>query len=404
SFAGVLRHKLQVICNENPEQFEYFWGAVNQSAMILKDLVADDRAVITIRDGVKIDSENGTAMDEAKYNYEVVEPGTIFNLCMEVNLRTAYDKGYFMKTIATILDLVGSGKISVGAMTTKGFGRIRLEDARIYEFDFSQKTHAILWLTQNFRKLEPLKRETIDSFDIPLDSTLTIDAWFDIKSSLIIGAYSENPEDAADKTHIKSNNQPVLTGTALKGIIRSRAEKIINTLGGNGEETLKDLMGWVDTDSKGDNIKSRVVVEESEIKGVAEKIQHRIRIDRFTGGVISGALFDSRPLWKQKGQAKTVNMKITVNVPKLWEIGLLLLVLKDLWTEDLPVGGEKNIGRGVLQGIGAKIKFDAKEFEILQKGKDHLSIQGDVAELERFVEEFNRYIQHKETENAVATV
>ncbi|HDH53703.1 MAG TPA: hypothetical protein ENH24_04380, partial [Nitrospirae bacterium] len=41
SFAGVLRHKLQVICNENPEQFEYFWGAVNQSAMILKDLVAD---------------------------------------------------------------------------------------------------------------------------------------------------------------------------------------------------------------------------------------------------------------------------------------------------------------------------------------------------------------------------
>ena len=41
--------------------------------------------------------------------------------------------------------------------------------------------------------------------------------------------------------------------------------------------------------------------------------------------------------------------------PEQYEIGLLLLLLKDLWTSDLPVGGESSIGRGRLQGLKAEI-------------------------------------------------
>ena len=35
--------------------------------------------------------------------------------------------------------------------------------------------------------------------------------------------------------------------------------------------------------------------------------------------------------------------------------GLMLLVLKDLWTGDLSIGGEKAIGRGVFNGIFADL-------------------------------------------------
>ncbi|MBK9231259.1 MAG: hypothetical protein IPO15_10455 [Anaerolineae bacterium] len=36
-------------------------------------------------------------------------------------------------------------------------------------------------------------------------------------------------------------------------------------------------------------------------------------------------------------------------------MGLLLLVLKDLWTGDLPLGGESSVGRGRLAGRNARV-------------------------------------------------
>lgn len=58
---------------------------------------------------------------------------------------------------------------------------------------------------------------------------------------------------------------------------------------------------------------------------------------------------------------------ITIRDYKPHEAGLMLLVLKDLWTGDLVVGGEKAIGRGVFEGESATISFDGEKIE-LQKG------------------------------------
>lgn len=116
-----------------------------------------------------------------------------------------------------------------------------------------------------------------------------------------------------------------------------------------------------DEDKKKDKIKSRVIVEETEIeKPIAAELQHRIKIDRFTGGTIKTALFDSMPLWSN-GNDKAVEIKMTINDYQEWEAGLLLLILKDLWNEDLPIGGEKNVGRGILKGWKAEIRWDGKK-------------------------------------------
>ncbi len=388
SFIGVLRHMMMPSCNENLEQYAYFWGIDNQSALIINDLISLNKPVITIRDGVAIDNKKGIAKDKAKYNFEVVEPGAIFKLFMEVNVRKAFDAQYFLKTISTILFLIKSGEISIGAMTAKGFGKVIIKDSSVCFLDFSKKGHSLSWLIQDYSALPRFDWESNEKFNVLNKKDFIIDAWFSIKSSLIIGAYSGDPEES-DKSHIKSNDNYVATGTALKGVIRSRAEKIINTLGGNGEDGLKEMMGWVDTENKQNKIKSRLTIEETVINGASIEIQSRIKIDRFSGGVVSGALFDSQPLWRKSTSDSMVNIKMTLHDYHDWEAGLLLLILKDLWCGDLPVGGEKNVGRGVLQGIKATVKYPGTEIKISHERDGNLKIDGGDHKLfEHFVRKF----------------
>jgi CRISPR/Cas system CSM-associated protein Csm3 (group 7 of RAMP superfamily) len=403
SFAGVLRHRMLNTCKGHYEQFDYFWGVENQSAMIVNDLMPANKPGITIRDGVAIDNLKGIAKDKEKYNYEVVEPGAVFNLKIEINIREEYEKDYFLKTVATILDLLSYEKISTGAMTSKGFGRIKLRNSKVYVLDFSKTDHSVAWLTEQYNKIRHIGWSELPRFDIPDKKFFSIDAYFLIKSSLIIGAYSSDPQQS-DKTHIKSNNKPVLTGTSIKGVIRSRAERVINTLGGNGEELLKNLMGWVDKETD-DKIKSRVIVEETLIEEADEIIQTRIKIDRFTGGTLSGALFDSQPLWRKDNSNKMINIRIKLLNYQNWEAGLMLLILKDLWNEDLPIGGEKNVGRGILQGLEATIKYNDKEIVLTQQPDSHLLFsKGRHEDIEWFAAEFNNYLkQNNEAANAKAT-
>ncbi len=92
----------------------------------------------------------------------------------------------------------------------------------------------------------------------------------------------------------------------------------------------------------------RLQIEEAWLTGqFASEVQSRIQIDRLTGGVLPGALFDEKPAW---GQGATWRLGCRLFEPKDYEIGLLLQLIKDLWSGDLPVGGGAGIGRGVLRG------------------------------------------------------
>jgi hypothetical protein len=66
------------------------------------------------------------------------------------------------------------------------------------------------------------------------------------------------------------------------------------------------------------------------------------------------------------------------------------LVLKDLWTGDLALGGEKGIGRGVLEGIRAVIKYEDNTYVI----------EGDILGVDQKVKDkLNEFV--KELEKAV---
>ena len=75
-----------------------------------------------------------------------------------------------------------------------------------------------------------------------------------------------------------------------------------------------------------------------------------------------------------------------------------MLLLKDLWTGDLPLGGEISVGRGRLCGRSATLSWkragQTEEWRIERAGDDpndsHLKISGDQARLEAFVSEHLR--------------
>jgi hypothetical protein len=120
-----------------------------------------------------------------------------------------------------------------------------------------------------------------------------------------------------------------------------------------------------------------------------EHIQSRIRIDRFTGGVYPGALFDEQPILGQKTSQPHLELIFEIRKPENAFIGLLLQLLKDLWTEDLPLGGEAGIGRGRLTGLSANLQFisanmnKSGSWKITTNG-DGLEIEGDVSKLEMY--------------------
>lgn len=150
-------------------------------------------------------------------------------------------------------------------------------------------------------------------------------------------------------------DKALLMGSSITGALRNYLREVQN--GYNATETSL-LFGGDRNDNDGEQspliindalssefIKAelRDIVDESIIKETNDLIQTRIAIDRFTGGALHSALFQEQPIFAS--DQTEIALKLELRQPEKHEIGLLLLLLKDLWTGDLPVGSTSSIGR-----------------------------------------------------------
>jgi CRISPR/Cas system CSM-associated protein Csm3 (group 7 of RAMP superfamily) len=223
-----------------------------------------------------------------------------------------------------------------------------------------------------------------------------LQAKFMLDGSLLIRSGFGEQDQGPDTIHLHSYRadtdarSPVLSGTSLAGVLRHRAERILHTLSAaptKSNRFLDEMFGPAKIESakrsNGANSAraSRLLVRETVIQNAQELVQNRIRIDRFTGGAYESALFNEQPLF---GDDKTyVSIDLSLRDPKPSDIGLLLLLLKDLWTGDLPLGGESSIGRGRLQGVEASITLNGEVLGHLQAGTGgQVTIEGDRGVLE----------------------
>jgi len=396
SIAGVLNQMIIIDDKKNLK----FWGYLKEdntgsaSLFFCSDATVSSDSpdiVISIRDGIRIDSLTGTTIDSAKYDYEILEPGVIFDFKM---IFTFYDDNKdFVKSMArTIYDILNSNNMQVGAKTGSGLGYIKLvqNQTNIYLYDFTQKDHVINWLMIHNNHYSSTNKIELDKLGKPFtikDNSFKLCSSLKIRHSFIIRSNSDIPE--LDEVHISSAGKPIITGSAIKGAIRARIERILYSLGNRKEKVdciMKKLFGYIDkNDNSKDSQKSRVTVKETILPSFIAQQQSRIKIDRFTGGTIQSALFNTMPLFVNLND-KAVNIEIEIKDCQKYEAGLLLLVLKDLWTGDLAVGGEKSIGRGTFEGFGAEISFDDEKFNIEKQftEKDSEKLQKYIDELVEF--------------------
>lgn len=401
SFAGRLRNEFRQF-NSNEEQLNYLWGSNKfkdgqpkyQSHLILEDLTTNDETTITIRDGVKIVAETGIAKKGSKYDYQIVEPGVSFKLYVEATLRDIDEikSDDFEVSLKLLCALIKSPNIRIGALTNFGFGKLSCSCFNIYKFEFPKNSKE--WFTYLSDETSPNLWDWEKSgkkIDLIPHNNFAIKACFQLKTSLLTATYGVNPNEP-DKAQLKSNNQFILTGKSIKGAVRHRALKILSTKLDRikAEEYLKNMMGWVNPDKpEEDAIRSRLRIEESNINdSVKGQEQPRIKINRFEGGTSKSALFNSEAVWRNGD--KSFSLEFTLEKQHNWEAGLLLHILKDLWTGDLAIGGEKNIGRGVLMGKSALITWENTIVELeVDKDRKLYFKKGTPDDLLNFSNELN---------------
>lgn len=362
---------------ELPEKYPKFWGRTqnkgnpeNQSNIKCSDLqLVSGNPVVSIRESIRIDPETGTCADKAKYNYQVVESGITFSFKVELHVLEFADHAVAKHLLNQIVSILHNG-LRLGAKTSVGLGQVKLSKYNISHYDLDSKNGL----------LSKLLNKTVDYTEgIQLDekkACFTIQADFHICSSVLIRS-NNTSGFGPDTAHLFSGQQPIVSGSSLKGILRARAEKILNTLNSTKPEEvhnyLAGLFGDIERDDNGNplpeakTVPSRVLVSERVISNVASEQQTRIKIDKFTGGTVAGDLLEEVPVFQQSTNAEQVNLQIEINIIEAEpaDKGLAVLLLKDLWTEDLSIGGERSIGRGYLKGISAKITIPGESTLVL---------------------------------------
>ncbi|MEG3980485.1 RAMP superfamily CRISPR-associated protein [Microcoleus sp. T3B2] len=382
SIAGALRNYLReyqhgygVEEEQNGDRATNLFGGTRrdpegeQSPLIVNDAISSTIPTVELRDGVEIEPTTGTAKPGHKYDLELLAAGTEFPLYFELLIeknQAQTEQQPLINCLALALEGLERGEIGIGMKKRRGFGRCHVKEWQVWNFNLEDAIERTSWLSfEHWHTGLFPDRETYSSIATALGVSLEnqddkrdrflIHAQFQLVGSLLIRSGQDSTGRAPDVVHLKSHRPgksdslPVLSGTSLAGVLRHRAERIVNTLGGSST-LVKELFGFVE----GKEAKSsRLVVHEKVIEKATDLVQNRIAIDRFTGGAYHGALFEEQPIFG--GDETIVTIELELRNPYNHEIGLLLLLLKDLWTSDLPVGGESSIGRGRLKGIKADL-------------------------------------------------
>lgn len=346
---------------ETQELKDFFGGAGKDdtmSALIVDDAsCVSEQPVVSIRDGVRVSAQSGSAADKAKFDVEVLERGTEFELSLECLIRHGDEQSEFEKLFFALLHVFQQGEVRLGARTRRGYGRGKVTSWEVRDLKMENSQDVVAWLTG-----DPWTRpkSCLAPRALPTDQRryFRIDAQFNLHTSLLIRGVSADP-DAPDMVHLRSAGEPVVPGTSFAGAFRHRASLIANILGWNSG-ALADMFGPVHeqqpTNQQSELWASRVWIEEHLVKNVEERWQDRVAIDRFTGGSLQSALFNEKPIYPISMTEQSVSnlqLELTLEEPEEAEIGLLLLTLRDFWHGHAALGGETSGGRGTLKGVKA---------------------------------------------------
>jgi len=208
--------------------------------------------------------------------------------------------------------------------------------------------------------LEAAAPEHLRPLSLPSDARSRVVMNLDLRVAHDILVRSPGTDPGApDVSHLHSGGTAILPGTSLAGVMRTQALRIAKLFHdrARAEELVDDFFGRrFEGQRPSEQLSpraSRLRFAEVRLDGSQPQRQTRVAIDRFTQGVVDTALFDEQA---DVGGRTTVRLELRNAKPG--ELGLVLLVLKDLLDGSLPVGGTASVGRGVLRGSATVTWYD----------------------------------------------
>ncbi|MDD3925069.1 MAG: RAMP superfamily CRISPR-associated protein [bacterium] len=340
-----------------------------------------DGMSVEIRDGVAIEPTSGTVEAHKKFDMEVLPAGTIFPVRMDLIVPDTTSESRLVNFLVEASNGLTEGDIALGMRRSRGLGAVTARNWRAIRHDLTAQEGWLNWLTSDAMNpigddvrahdslwkacyaVLPISREEIQD----KRERVVIDAELSLLGGILVRSPAAT-SDAPDTVHLVSGGQSVLPGTSLAGILRNRALKIariVSNKENNAEIRINSIFGTPQGDQEDSTVEhtaSRLTISESVVTGGTRMRPSRIRIDRFTQGVAKSALFDEEPDYGGKAA-----VRLELRNPKFGETGLLLLLLKDLFSGDLNVGGASSVGRGVINGT-ARIRFVDKKMAIIGSG------------------------------------
>lgn len=374
-------------------------------------------ARIEVRQGVQIDAETGLAEDQKLYDIELLPTGTRFRLHLELELLGDQRSEEAASLLLSLLHTLETQGFHVGRRTRRGYGEVciaalrptsRASSETASEHDIppnrwwfqrhrmAHKAELLSWLLserggtpslQGFASVEALSTflgRPLTALTRAGEDILTLEAV--LTGSLLIRSAGHGMEDADARplTRIARNagrweEQPIVSGTSLAGVLRAQCLRIASTLAGPARHAAAQtligrLFGHMHDGDKGRA--SCLRVGEACIMGGKQLRHTRVRLDPFTGGALDRFLFTNDAQY-----GGHISVALALDSQRLSggerdaALALLLLALRDLVTGRIALGGEGGTGRGGLMP-GSDGPFLTICWQDGQTEHIHLSAQG----------------------------
>lgn len=330
SVAGALRAWLEAE-NAAPELVEGLMGSQRVTGrLIVSDARFDPDAEQYVRPRLRIDPATGAAAVGGRFDVAHIGAGTNLNFSLTwLGDREHMDE---LETVEQMLAALHSGEIRLGAQKSNGFGRVTLTVTK-QTFDMKKAEARGAWLDDD-------EKYECDLLHLPEAAsrrvTFTVTGQMD--SVLARAAYAEQTDSGSYTSNITEGGRAILPGSSVKGAVRARA-KAIAKAAGLDETWIYELFGR--NADGGDNGKpGQVWFEDARLNDRKQRIT-RIRINKFTGGVIRGGLFKEEPV--------SGEVTLRISAPKnSVACALLLYALRDLGMGLYNLGSGGAIGRGYM--------------------------------------------------------
>ncbi|MDO5132254.1 MAG: RAMP superfamily CRISPR-associated protein [Eubacteriales bacterium] len=318
------------------------------------------------RPHVKLDPASGTVASEGasgagtRFDTEYIGAGAKFTFEIEVYSledHAAQD----LEDVETILAALHGEQIQLGAHKSTGSGYLNVEKAVRHSFLMTDGEERRKWMHPEETPLP--EYEDLELKDaVPAGTAYYLTLRGRTQGDLLIRAIAVAGvgEEAPDSSGIQNaKGDYIIPGSSLKGVVRNRAEVIAAYLektgktGARAEQLILDAFGGRrkdadkkdrDTGRRGNLYFMDTVVGDREANEKAP-LQHRIHIDKLTGGVMYGGKFSQKNVFGEM----TIRIRVMdENIPDR-SCGLLLMVLRDLMAGLYNLGSGYSIGKGFLE-------------------------------------------------------